>query len=187
MASKDAAHHACLDRILVLYACHQRILRFTPWNVNIWCIVSEVCETSRIWWYLMNTQACEETNGAKRCSTSHLLTSCPEIISTSSNNILICSFGCTECSNACEVTSFPYTCGRRTVQEQPRTPPCSNHAYWSRCRSTRWCSRRRLASATADWRKSHKCFWVCAFQLKMDVWSPSICETLRVSYNLNLK
>ena len=151
MAPKDAAHHTCLDRVLTLYACHQRILTFTPWNVNIWCIVSEACETSRIWWYLMNTRACEETNGAKRCSTSRLLrsssnivcvspknfeiyslecvkfvseryeyddipwiserlkkpmapkdaahhtcfffTSCPEIISTSSNNILICSFG----------------------------------------------------------------------------------------------
>ena len=44
MAPKDAAHHACLDRVLILYACHQRILTFTPWNVNIWCIVSEPCE-----------------------------------------------------------------------------------------------------------------------------------------------
>ena len=33
-----------LDRGLIPCACQQRILTFTPWNVNIWCIVSEACE-----------------------------------------------------------------------------------------------------------------------------------------------
>ena len=134
----------------------------------------KICfRTLRIWRYTLNKRACEETNDAKRCSASHLLSSCPEIISTLSGAfgafgavsvtltshhkqwsclthcLMIFLFvplgsGCTECSNACEITSFPYTCRRRAVQEQPRTPACSNHAYWSRCRSTRWCSRRRL-------------------------------------------
>ena len=150
----------------------------------------------------MNTRACEETNGAKRCSTSRLLRSSSNIVCLSPKNFEIYSLecvkfvseryeyddipwiserlkepmapkdaahhtclhhvlksyphrriiflfvplgsGCTECSNACEITSFPYTCGRRAVQEQPRAPACSDHAYCSRCRSTRWCSRRRL-------------------------------------------
>ena len=94
ITSKDAAHHACLDRVLTSYACYQRILTFTPWNVNIWCIVSEPCETSRIWWYFMNTQACEETNGAKRCSTSRLLRSNSDIVCVSPKNFEIYSLEC---------------------------------------------------------------------------------------------
>ena len=64
---------------------------------EFWDLLLGMCKicfrTLRIWRYTLNKRAFEETNGAKRCSTSHLLTSCPEIISTSSNNILICSFG----------------------------------------------------------------------------------------------
>ena len=175
----------------------------------------------------MNTRACEETDGAKRCSTSRLLRSSSNIVCVSPKNFEIYSLecvkfvseryeyddipwiserlkkpmapkdaahhtclhhvqksyphrriiflsvplgsGCTECSNACEITSFPYTCGRRAVQEQPRTAACSDHAYWSRCRSTRWCTRRRLhdlrpsGAPPRTGRKSHKCFF-CAFR-----------------------
>ena len=91
--------------------------------------------------------------------------------------------GCTECSNACEITSFPYTCGRRAVQEQPRTAACSDHAYCSRCRSTRWCSRRRLhdlrpsgAPPLSGWNRTSALSWnIC---LRSEHWWNIACFIL---------
>ena len=96
ITSKDAAHHACLDRVLTSYACYQRILTFTSDSLkceyrmySLWSV-----RTSRIWWHLMNTRAYERTNGTKRCSTSRLLRSSSNIVCVSAKNCDIYSLEC---------------------------------------------------------------------------------------------